>query len=151
MLPWLAVLAVAFLFRWGTAASTFVGGEVRFATGDAYLHARRVLLTVESSPRVASSDNYIKFPDRMAYAWAPLRDFAIASLANLGGLGRPDEHLTLVVAAVFPVVAGRAGNGRLSTVGAFHHGRQCRPPRGCRLLRRCGAGDSCLAVRQAAR
>ncbi|TAK33004.1 MAG: hypothetical protein EPO21_13850 [Chloroflexota bacterium] len=100
------ILAVALWARLMTLDQVFTPAGIRFISGDAYLHLRRILITAQSYPVVPYADNYNGFPIGIEINWPPLWDFLVVTLAKLLGFGRPSEHMLLTVAAIFPVLVG---------------------------------------------
>ncbi|MDP6977096.1 MAG: glycosyltransferase family 39 protein [Myxococcota bacterium] len=87
--------AFAGVFAWFVAAvvarvldfyRVFVGdGEVVFAAGDAFYHARRAQATFESFPSLLRFDPCINFPDGAWIPHPPLLDWGTAAIARMFG------------------------------------------------------------------
>jgi asparagine N-glycosylation enzyme membrane subunit Stt3 len=101
-----AICVVGFLLRTTNAATVLLGDHVVLAENDPYYHLRRIFAVLAGYPRVPSFDPWIDFPHGAPIVFAPLFDFAIATLALLAGL-TPDQRVAVETLALFvPPVLG---------------------------------------------
>ncbi len=115
---WLvAIFGLAVLVRSLDIERVFVGeGEVVFAAGDAFYHARRALYSFFELPALLRFDPCINFPDGAHVPHPPLLDLTAAALARLFGTSVSVFETTAAwlpvvfsAASVFPIYAmGRA-------------------------------------------
>src|SRR5690606_40394844 len=90
---------LGFVLRTGNAATVFVGDAVVLAENDPYYHLRRVVLILADSPHVPLFDPWIDYPHGAPIVFAPLFDFALATLARLAGPGVGEHPAVARVAA----------------------------------------------------
>lgn len=97
---------LGFVLRTGNAATVFVGDAVVLAENDPYYHLRRVVLILADWPHVPLFDPWIDYPHGAPIVFAPLFDFALATLARLAGLGVDDVTAVERMAALLPPLLG---------------------------------------------
>ncbi len=121
------MVLLAFALRAFAFPLVFPGdGEVIFAVGDAYYHARRALFSFENFPSVLIFDRYINYPDGAHVPFPPLYDFLLAATARARGSGLAAFESAIAwfpavagaLAAVPVYLAGRLLGGRAVGVGA---------------------------------
>ena len=101
-----ATCAIGFLLRTTNAATVLLGDRVVLAENDPHYHLRRVLQVLRDYPRVPSFDPWIDHPHGAPVVFAPLFDFALATLALLAGLGPDEPGAVELLAAFVPPVLG---------------------------------------------
>lgn len=124
-----ALCALGFLLRTSNAATVLLGDAVVLAENDPYYHLRRVLLILADYPRVPSFDPWIDHPHGAPIVFAPLFDFALATLANVCGLGAGDRQAVETLAAFVPPLLGA-----LTCLPVYAIARRTTSARGAALL-----------------
>ena len=102
----LATCATGFLLRTTNAATVLLGDRVVLAENDPHYHLRRVLQILADYPHVRSFDPWIDHPRGAPVVFAPLFDFALATLALAAGLRPGDQRAVALLAAFVPPVLG---------------------------------------------
>jgi len=103
VLAFLSALTLRSAFSYQTV---FRADAVAFQDPDATFHVRTIQNLVRHFPFRSGADPYSGFPQGQNIDTGPFHDYAIGTLAWLGGFGAPSEYLTDAVAAWFPAVFG---------------------------------------------
>ena len=93
---------VAIFFASLTRDSAFVGGDYIPATNDSFYHARRILVTVESTADFYEYDTRLQVPEGTWIPWPWGYDYLLAKVVRAGaGLSSALDASTIL--AYFPV------------------------------------------------
>jgi dolichyl-diphosphooligosaccharide--protein glycosyltransferase len=109
-LPYLVGVVLTFVLslyiRTGSKASVISENFVRFGGNDPWYHMRVVNVILNNYPHTMWFEAFTKFPLGQNMVFAPLYDWALATLIYALTLGNPTQHQMEVIGAFFPALLG---------------------------------------------